>query len=89
MYQNRRVSRLFLKHAFGRLRASMISFWECVLYSRLNKSLGLAFVFGAAFARIAAGQPQYLVSTIAGGAVPVTPAGSLATRSKPNQSAND
>lgn len=49
------------------------------MYSRLNKSLGLAFVFGAAFTRIAAGQPQYLVSTLAGGAVPVTPAASLST----------
>jgi sugar lactone lactonase YvrE len=43
------------------------------LYSRLNKSLGLAFVF----AGIALGQPQYVVSTIAGGSVPPTPAAAL------------
>jgi trimeric autotransporter adhesin len=43
------------------------------LYSRLNKSLGLAFVF----AGIAAAQPQYVVSTIAGGSVPPTPAAAL------------
>ncbi len=45
------------------------------MYSRLNKSLGLAFVF----AGIAAAQPQYLVSTIAGGSVPPTPAAALST----------
>jgi sugar lactone lactonase YvrE len=45
------------------------------LYSRLNKSLGLAFVF----AGIGAAQPQYLVSTIAGGSVPPTPAAALST----------
>jgi sugar lactone lactonase YvrE len=45
------------------------------LDSRLNKSLGLAFVFGA----IAAAQPQYLVSTIAGGSVPPTPVAALNT----------
>jgi trimeric autotransporter adhesin len=49
------------------------------LYSRLNKSLGLAFVLGAAFTRIAAGQPQYVISTTAGGSVPVTPSPSLGT----------
>jgi sugar lactone lactonase YvrE len=49
------------------------------LYSRLNKSLGLAFVLGAAFTRIAAGQPQYVISTTAGGSVPVTPAPALGT----------
>lgn len=43
------------------------------MYSRLNKSLGLAFVFTG----IAAAQPQYLVSTIAGGSVPPTPATAL------------
>jgi sugar lactone lactonase YvrE len=73
MYQNRRVSRLFLKYAFGRLRAVVP--WECVLYSRLHKSLGLAFVFGA----FLAAQPQYLVSTVAGGSVPPTPAPALST----------
>ncbi len=45
------------------------------MYSRLNKSLGLAFVF----AGIGAAQPQYLVSTIAGGSVPPTPAAALST----------
>jgi trimeric autotransporter adhesin len=45
------------------------------LYSRLNKSLGLALVFGA----FAAAQPQYLVTTIAGGSVPPTPAPALST----------
>jgi trimeric autotransporter adhesin len=43
------------------------------LYSRLNKSLGLALVFGA----IAAAQPQYLVTTVAGGAVQPTPVPAL------------
>ena len=45
------------------------------MYSRLSKSLGLAFVFGA----IAAAQPQYLVSTVAGGSVPPTPVAALNT----------
>ncbi len=45
------------------------------MYSRLNKSLGLAFVFAVA----AAAQPQYLVTTVAGGSVPATPAPALAT----------
>ena len=39
------------------------------MYSRLSKSLGLAFVFGV----FAAAQPQYVVSTVAGGSVPLTP----------------
>ena len=46
---------------------------ESVLYSRLSNSLGLAFVF----ASFAAAQPQYLVSTIAGGSVPSTPVAAL------------
>jgi sugar lactone lactonase YvrE len=41
----------------------------------LNSSLGLAFVFAA----FAAAQPQYLVTTIAGGSVPPTPAPALST----------
>lgn len=45
------------------------------MFSRLTKSLGLAFVFAA----FAAAQPQYLVSTIAGGSVPPTPAVALST----------
>ncbi|HTB12766.1 MAG TPA: NHL repeat-containing protein [Bryobacteraceae bacterium] len=45
------------------------------MYSRLNSSLGLAFVFAA----FAAAQPQYLVTTIAGGSVPPTPAPALST----------
>ena len=45
------------------------------MYSRLSKSLGLALVFAA----FAAAQPQYLVSTIAGGSVPPTPAAALST----------
>ena len=45
------------------------------MYSRLSKSLGLAFVCGA----IASAQPQFLVSTIAGGSVPPTPAAALST----------
>lgn len=45
------------------------------MYSRLSKSLGLALVF----AGFAAAQPQYLVSTIAGGSVPPTPAAALIT----------
>jgi sugar lactone lactonase YvrE len=49
--------------------------WEFLLYSRLNKSLGLALVFTG----LAAAQPQYLISTIAGGSVPPTPAAALAT----------
>src|SRR5580658_4803902 len=49
--------------------------WESVLYSRLNKLLGLAFVC----AGIAAAQPQYLVTTVAGGSVPLTPAAALGT----------
>ncbi len=45
------------------------------LHSRLIKSLGLACVFVcAAFA-----QPQYFISTIAGGSVPLTPAPALTT----------
>src|ERR1700733_4559244 len=79
MYQNRGVSRLFLKYAFGRVRAK--NPWECVLYSRLNKSLGLAFVF----AGIGAAQPQYLVSTIAGGSVPPAPPAGLSTGIPPPQ----
>jgi sugar lactone lactonase YvrE len=43
------------------------------LYSRLNKSLGLALVFSAC----AAAQPQYFVSTVAGGGVPATPVAAL------------
>lgn len=46
---------------------------ESVLYSRLSKSLGLAFVFAC----YAAAQPQYLVSTVAGGSVPSTPVAAL------------
>jgi sugar lactone lactonase YvrE len=53
--------------------------WECVLYSRLNKSLGLAFVCGVVFTRIGAAQPQYLVTTVGGGSVPPTPAAALST----------
>jgi sugar lactone lactonase YvrE len=45
------------------------------LFSRLSKSLGLALVFAA----FAAAQPQYLVSTIAGGSLPPTPAAALST----------
>jgi sugar lactone lactonase YvrE len=48
---------------------------ENFLYSRLTKSLGLALVFAA----FAAAQPQYLVSTIAGGSLPPTPAAALGT----------
>ena len=48
---------------------------ENFLYSRLSKSLGLAF----AFAAFAAAQPQFVVSTIAGGSVPPTPAPALST----------
>jgi sugar lactone lactonase YvrE len=43
------------------------------LYSRLSKSLGLPLVFGV----VAAAQPQYLVSTVAGGSVPPTPVAAL------------
>jgi sugar lactone lactonase YvrE len=43
------------------------------LYSRLSKSLGLALVFAA----FAAAQPQYFVSTVAGGGVPATPVAAL------------
>ena len=39
------------------------------MYSRLHKSLGLTFVL----AGFAAAQPQYFVSTVAGGGVPATP----------------
>ncbi len=46
---------------------------EKVLYSRLSKSLGLALVF----ASFAAAQPQYLMSTVAGGSVPSTPVPAL------------
>jgi trimeric autotransporter adhesin len=49
--------------------------WRTFLYSRLSKSLGLAFVF----ASFAAAQPQYLMSTVAGGSVPLTPAPALST----------
>ncbi len=45
------------------------------LFSRFSKSLGLAFVL----ASFAAAQPQFLVSTIAGGSVPPTPAPALST----------
>ena len=45
------------------------------MYSRLSKSLGLVFVF----ASFAAAQPQYLMSTVAGGSVPPTPAPALGT----------
>ena len=45
------------------------------MFSRLPKSLGLALIF----AGFAAAQPQYLVSTIAGGSVPPTPAAALNT----------
>lgn len=48
---------------------------ENFLYSRLSKSLGLALVFAA----FAAAQPQYLVSTVAGGSLPSTPAAALGT----------
>jgi sugar lactone lactonase YvrE len=64
MYQNRRVSRLSFLESLA---------WECVLYSRLNKSLGLALVFMAA----AAAQPQYFVTTVAGGSVQPTPVAAL------------
>jgi sugar lactone lactonase YvrE len=43
------------------------------LYSRLSKSLGLAFVFMG----IAAAQPQFLVTTVAGGAIQPTPVPAL------------
>jgi sugar lactone lactonase YvrE len=46
---------------------------EYFLYSRFSKSLGLAF----AFAAFAAAQPQYLVSTVAGGSVIPTPVAAL------------
>jgi sugar lactone lactonase YvrE len=45
------------------------------LFSRFSKSLGSAFVF----ASFAAAQPQFLVSTIAGGSVPPTPVAALST----------
>ena len=45
------------------------------MYSRLSKSLGSALVFAA----FAAAQPQYLISTIAGGSLPPTPAAALGT----------
>jgi sugar lactone lactonase YvrE len=41
----------------------------------LNKSLGLAFVL----AGVAAAQPQYVITTVAGGSVPLTPAPALST----------
>lgn len=46
------------------------------MYSRLHKSLGPAFVLAAAFA---SAQPQYFISTVAGGSVPTTPAPALST----------
>ncbi len=59
---------------------------ECVLFSRLHKSLGLALVLTG----IAAAQPQYVVSTIAGGSVPATPSPALSTSiTQPSSSAVD
>jgi sugar lactone lactonase YvrE len=56
------------------------------LYSRLNKSLGLALAFGA----FAAAQPQYVVSTIAGGSVTPTPVAALsASITQPQRVATD
>lgn len=45
------------------------------MYSRLSKSLGLSFVFAC----VAAAQPQYFISTVAGGSLPPTPAPALGT----------
>ncbi len=50
-----------------------LAVWESALYSRLPKSIGLAFVFAA----FAAAQPQFFVSTVAGGGVPATPVSAL------------
>lgn len=65
MYQNRRVSRLRWKH---------ILWGASFLYSRLSKSFGLAFV---AFTGIAVAQPQFLVTTVAGGSIQATPVAAL------------
>ena len=43
------------------------------MYSRLSKSLGLAFVFTS----LAVAQPQFLVSTVAGGSIQQTPVSPL------------
>jgi len=48
-------------------------FGSVFLYSRLSKSLGLAFVFMG----IAAAQPQFLITTVAGGAIQPTPVPAL------------
>jgi trimeric autotransporter adhesin len=91
MYQNRRVSRLSLKYvllservpftvrvriACGR-RVRMLVWGASFLYSRLSKSLGLAFVCAAVFAGVVAGQPQFVVSTVAGGSIQQTPVAAL------------
>jgi len=47
--------------------------WERVLSFRLT------FAFGIIFAGLAAAQPQYLISTIAGGSLPPTPSAALST----------
>lgn len=69
MYQNRRVSRLLLESHCVR---------ERVLHS-FRKSPGLLFISGVLLSGLAAAQPQYLISTVAGGSLPSTPAAALAT----------
>lgn len=47
------------------------------MYSRFIKSLGLVFVFGGVFTGIAVAQPQFLVTTAAGGSIQQTPVAAL------------
>jgi len=49
------------------------------LFLRVSKSLGLTLVSSAVFIGSVAAQPQYIVSTVAGGALPPTPSVALNT----------
>jgi sugar lactone lactonase YvrE len=49
------------------------------LFLRVSKSLGLTLVSSAVFIGSVAAQPQYIVSTVAGGALPPTPSIALNT----------
>jgi sugar lactone lactonase YvrE len=77
MYQNRRVSRLMFEYTPSERVRILKMLGRVFLYSRLGRSLGLAFVFGVVFTGLAAAQPQFLVTTVAGGSIQQTPVPAL------------